>query len=249
MVENSPERHIWLEGCFNFRDLGGYTTNNGATLRWRRLFRSGEVSLMTSQDADTARVALGIRTVVDLRKPSAARDAEQGPLTQPPVRHQNVPISSLDEFVVETGWPASIEEQYLIVLRHPEAGQRIGQAISCIAEGLPEPVVFHCLSGKDRTGLVAMVLLGSLGVLDELIADDFVLTQLDMERILNRHRLDPELLRILDSVPEWSFQAPPNAIKIVLATLKSEFGSIRGYAAAQGVGELVFERLENTLLM
>jgi len=249
-VENPPERHIRLEGCFNFRDLGGYTTENGATLRWRRLFRSAEVGLMTAQDAAVVRDTLGIRTVIDLREPGAAKDAGQGLLTQPPVQHRNIPVfDNLDEWIKEVGTPPNIEEDYLTTLKHPVAALRIAQAVSGIAQGLPDPVVFHCTLGKDRTGLVAMVLLGSLGVSDEQIIEDYALTELDRGRALQRRRQDPEKVRAMETEPEGTLEAPPDAMKIVLETLRSEFGSIRRYAAAQGVSGSVFEKLENSLLV
>ena len=145
--------------------------------------------------------------------------------------------------------PPSIEEDLLAILRDHSAGKRIGQAISSIAQGLPKPVVFHCRSGKDRTGIIAMVLLGSLGVPDTQIMDDFTLAELDMDRVLQRQSEDSDRARALDRLPEWAFQAPPGGMKTVLETVKMEFGSIREYAAAQGVSKSVFEKLETSLLM
>ena len=63
-----PERHIEFEGVMNFRDLGGYRTSQGATVRWGRLFRSGGLHYMTDADVRQAR-AMGIRSVLDLRRP------------------------------------------------------------------------------------------------------------------------------------------------------------------------------------
>ena len=250
MAESSPERHIWLESCFNFRDMGGYTTESGATLQWRRLFRSGQPGLMTAQDAAVVRDTLGVRTVIDLREPGAAQDAEQGLLTQPPVHHHSVPmIDSLDEWFSKVKKPSSLEEDYLTILRHPTAAKKIAEAVTHIAEGLPHSVVFHCTMGKDRTGILAMVLLGSLGVPDEQIIEDFVLTELDLGRAMQWLRQDAARARRIKSLPEWTFEASPDTMKAVLESLKREFGSIRGYAAAQGVSESVFQKLESSLLV
>ena len=61
------ERRIDLEGCVNFRDLGGYPTTDGRTVRWRRLFRSDSPSSLTESDVETITGSLGVLSVVDLR--------------------------------------------------------------------------------------------------------------------------------------------------------------------------------------
>ena len=75
-------RHLSFERCFNFRDLGGYATEDGRRVKWRRLFRSMTPQWMTPADVEEAK-ALGIELVVDLRGP---RDDTSGPLGEPPAR-------------------------------------------------------------------------------------------------------------------------------------------------------------------
>ena len=67
MKQASDNRRIEFEGVANFRDLGGYETADGRTVRWRQLFRSDALHYMTKRDAVRARDELGIRTVIDLR--------------------------------------------------------------------------------------------------------------------------------------------------------------------------------------
>ncbi|HJM76239.1 MAG TPA: tyrosine-protein phosphatase, partial [Dehalococcoidia bacterium] len=63
------DRHIEFEATFNFRDIGGYETAGGGTVRWRRVFRSGALDLLTEADQLRFRDEFGIATVVDLRHP------------------------------------------------------------------------------------------------------------------------------------------------------------------------------------
>ena len=86
----SFERHIPFEGVFNFRDLGGYRTRDGRTVRWRRLFRSDELHLMTNAEVAEARGVLGLTTVIDLRDPKVVAQDGTGPLIKPPIAY---PIS------------------------------------------------------------------------------------------------------------------------------------------------------------
>ncbi len=91
-MEEILERHIQFEGALNFRDLGGYRTQEGRRLRWRRLFRSDKLHLMTDEDIVQARDNLGIRTVIDLREPeSVERDGVER-LIQPPIKYHHKPI-------------------------------------------------------------------------------------------------------------------------------------------------------------
>ena len=76
-MADTPTRHITFEGALNFRDLGGYASADGRTLKWGRLFRSDHLQRMTDFDTAKARDDLGIRTVIDLRQPDrTARESE-----------------------------------------------------------------------------------------------------------------------------------------------------------------------------
>ena len=68
------ERQIPLAGCLNFRDLGGYPTADGGQVRWRQLFRSDALHLLTPEDVAQLRDALGIGCVIDLRSSAVSRD-------------------------------------------------------------------------------------------------------------------------------------------------------------------------------
>ena len=76
----NQQRWLPIEGCVNFRDLGGYRNSQGQTVRWRRLFRSDALQDMTAADAAYAIEELDIRLVVDLRNPDEAERDGTGPL-------------------------------------------------------------------------------------------------------------------------------------------------------------------------
>ena len=61
-----PTRHLKLQGASNFRDLGGYPTRDGRTLRWRRLFRSNHLGHLTAADIEVVR-GLGVKSAFDFR--------------------------------------------------------------------------------------------------------------------------------------------------------------------------------------
>src|SRR3569833_937393 len=65
-LQDTPARHLALQGASNFRDLGGYATRDGRTTRWRHIFRSNHLNQLTADDIEVVR-ALGVRSAFDFR--------------------------------------------------------------------------------------------------------------------------------------------------------------------------------------
>ncbi len=250
MTVNSFERHIRFEGCFNFRDLGGYRTVDGRSVRWRRLFRSDRLQLLTEDDGFRVRNDLGIAAVIDLRPRRASGDAGRGPLAKPPTRYQSVPLydGDLAQAADRLRAVSSLAEWYAEQLRWPEFGRRIVEAQTAIAEPDIGPTVFCCTMGKDRTGMLAALILGALDVVDEDIIEDYALSSRYIGEAYDALRADPEQAANLELLPPHAFEARPETMATTLATLRSEYGSIREYLETGGAGPSLFQQLEAALL-
>src|SRR5262245_57242060 len=85
-------RLIELEGALNFRDLGGYPTGDGRRIRWRRVFRSDALHLLTAADVQRLHEELGLREVVDLRSSAERRADAQRPLDDLEIRIHHAPL-------------------------------------------------------------------------------------------------------------------------------------------------------------
>jgi protein-tyrosine phosphatase len=165
-------RDLDWEGAFNVRDLGGLETRDGRKTRWGAVVRGDSLAGLTSAGWE-ALLAHGVRTVVDLRN-----DDERGPdvAPRPPgVRTIHVPLDVIDDTEFWKGWydsPGFGTPMYYgpHIERFPE---RSAQALAAIAHAGPGGVAFHCVTGRDRTGQVAMLLLALLGVGAAEIADDY----------------------------------------------------------------------------
>ena len=96
---------------------------------------------------------------------------------------------------------------------------------------------------------MAAVILGTLGVLDVEIVEDYALTGKYMDRIIGRAVADPVRAETLQRMPPYLLEARTESMELVLMTVQSEFGSMRGYVEAQGADEMVLRRLEDTLLV
>ena len=173
------DRRIVLEGAFNFRDLGGYPAADGRTIAWRRLFRSDGLSRLTADDLARL-VDLGINTVIDLRT-AGEREREsmpEGPFT-PAVHH----LPMFDVLPSEQELVAWVDEDFLIGRYSQmldEGSAAIADAIKVLSAPRSVPGVFHCAAGKDRTGILAAVVLGVLGVPDDVIAEDYAASRAAM---------------------------------------------------------------------
>ena len=172
-------RLVPLTGGHNFRDLGGYEAADGWRVRWQLLYRSGKLSALTADDV--AQLApKGIRIVCDLRTP-----AERA-------REPSVPGFSR----AHRGWDYDVGHRSLLAAATAPGAtpEHVRDALAATYEAMPWifaeiyaqafqhiiagdlPMVFHCTAGKDRTGILAALILLVLGVPEEQVIKDYLLT-------------------------------------------------------------------------
>ncbi|QMU78803.1 tyrosine-protein phosphatase [Streptacidiphilus sp. PB12-B1b] len=219
-------RHIAFDRLHNFRDLGGYRTRDGRTLRWGRLYRSDSLGKLQGADWDRF-LALGVRTVIDLRHPweieARGRVPEADGLTYLNLSIEHRPY---DQSVIDSGvdpWRYLADRYAEVAL---DGAKEIRQALEAIASD-SAPLVFHCASGKDRTGLLAALVLGLLDVPDQDIIADFALT----ERATARLIADWQATHPTRTATWPGFdRAPADVMTHVLADLTTTYGSLHAYA-------------------
>src|SRR4051794_26473069 len=167
----------------NCRDLGGYPTADGRVTRWGCVYRSDGLDQLTDADLDVLE-AIGVRIVFDFRMDSEVDAAPSRLPDHPALKRQRLPIGDagpgeslmemllrgdITEYTVE-----GVAEIYESIL--DDAAKEFGAVVAAAADPENHAVLFHCTAGKDRTGLMAMLLLGVLGVPDDVIISDYELT-------------------------------------------------------------------------
>ena len=163
------ERFLDWEGCVNVRDLGGLRTRSGQTIRRGALVRAGRLDRLTAAGWDALREH-GVRTIVDLRNDDERADAAPESL--------HVPLDGIEDRSFWDDWIDRAEFgtplYYRAFLEHFRG--RAAGVIQAIAGAPPGGVLFHCHAGRDRTGLISILLLAALDVEPREIAEDYALS-------------------------------------------------------------------------
>ncbi len=256
---DTDARLVALEGSFNFRDLGGYPSGDGRTVRWGRLYRSDALHELTPADVVRLR-ELGLRTVVDLRTERELARSGRGPLEPEDVAFHHLAV--VKEGVAGDGATAGAEpgesvaapapagddlaERYLWYL--DVGGDAIARALSLLGSGEHYPLVFHCAAGKDRTGVLAAVVLAIAGVDRQVIVADYVITAERIRLILDRWRAEPGFAERMAKVPASRFSVEASTMKGFLDGLDSRYGGARAWAVGAGVPAGTLDRMVDLLL-
>jgi len=225
-MSDSPARHLSLQGASNFRDLGGYPTADGRTTRWRHIFRSNHLGQLTAEDIEVVR-ALGVRSAFDFR---GVEERAAGVCVVNEIAVHSLPIEPTVVAALRAELvagrltaPVAIEimrESYRNYVRHNTNSFRalFGHLLEDRA-----PLVIHCTAGKDRTGFASALILHALGVPDEIIAEDYLLTNTHYKRDATAATDWPDDVRNAIGSVETSYLAA------AFAAVDSEYGDLETY--------------------
>lgn len=250
-MANHPRRLIALEAVHNFRDLGGYPAAGGRTTKWRTLFRSDGLYRLRGANDMSRVMQLGLKSVIDLRTEREQREQGIFPIDDIEVNFHH--LSIVDVTWSDTETPEFDDEVEFLVWGYRDmleiGSSRFADAMHVLAQTESLPAVFHCAAGKDRTGVLAALLLSSLGVEDAHICADYGLTQDAMQRTIAWSKVHrPELAERYATIPKAYLAADPRAMQIILAELAQQHGSVRNYVREIGVADATVEVLGNLLL-
>lgn len=245
----SYSRHIHFESVPNFRDLGGYRTHDGHTVAWRRVFRSAALHKMNDSERARLKEEISPRAVIDLRTP---KDPEKTirVVEEIGARYCPIPFSTWPWTGGSNANPnaTNLGEIYLYRVTEKPFGARLIDALEIIADTSNHPLIFHCSAGKDRTGLLAAMVLAAVGIVDEDIVDDYARSAPFMNEIRVRMTSDPETGPAVKDLPKFQWDASAESMATFLSLLRRQYGSADGYLKAHGASSSLVDRLKLALL-
>jgi protein-tyrosine phosphatase len=234
----SPARHLNLSGASNFRDLGGYATSDGRTVRWRQIFRSNHLGHLTDDDISILR-ELGVRSAFDFRGTEERTAALCGvsEITVHSLPVEPTVVAAL-RAIAAAGTPLSTDHAVEVMRgSYRSYVQKNTQHFRSLFAHLLEdraPLVIHCTAGKDRTGFACALILHTLGVPQGVISEDYLLTNRFYRRDPNHSTdLPDEIRQVLGSVQVSFLAAAFEAIDADYGDLESYFRDSLGLGAAE----------------
>jgi protein tyrosine/serine phosphatase len=218
------ERVLVWEGCRNVRDLGGLRTRDNRMTRWGAVVRSDTPARLTAAGW-AALYAYGIRTIITLRTHGMTEEELNITLPHPELATVQAPIEDITDREFAQRWATS--DLWSTPLYYQDAlrrwPERHAAAISAIAQARPGGVLFHCIRGHDRTGIIALLLLALVGVTpDEIIADYELSPDPERDELLAREHssVRDALLSALDGLDIDSYLVLGGACQDDLAAVR-----------------------------
>jgi len=231
---------VTIPGVVNVRDLGSYPTKYpGMVTKPNLLYRSGEVSNITDEGKQRLR-ELGITTIYDLRSDTEIQKYNTPCPTIDGVDVVRTPVFKLEDYSPEmmakrfelyaSGKTEAFMELYSQILEH--GGPAFGTILRQIRDNPESGCMFHCTAGKDRTGVIAALLMKLAGVSDDAIAEDYSLTRIGRE---------PARKLIMARLAKMPFFAADNEKALNMLTSRKEvmlaflelidkkYGGVEGY--------------------
>jgi len=234
--QNEEHRLLPMDGAHNTRELGGYKTTDGKSVKWGMLFRSDKLSDISETDQEYLQ-ALGIKKIVDFR--SEEEKTEDPDIIPTGISYVEMPISvdgamrSKIEAVLKGETDREVES--FLIDANREFVTNYTDVYENFLRGLIDedaPTLFHCTAGKDRAGFAAAISLIALGVSREDVIKDYMKTNaftedrieeiLDQIKLMSLYQADAEILRPLIGVEQIY-------IETAFETAEEQYGSLENF--------------------
>ena len=250
-------RILQIPGGHNFRDMGGYTIEDGRSVKWRMLYRSGVMAGIKAGECDNIRT-LGIVSICDFRTNSErqrrpttwhegvavelhAQDYEMSAgVLQKVIRRRDIDKAQVHAIMLKT-YDTLIEEQ----------ANNFAMLFRKLSEGRA-PLVFNCSAGKDRTGVAAALVLSTLGVSRDQVVEDYLLTNEAIDSLVDILKENPGFNRLVSEQRDVVYpllRAEAEYLENAFRTIENRYGGVRGYLIERlGVTEHEIEAMKSLLL-
>jgi len=228
-----------LEGTSNTRDLGGYATKDGHSTKWHVFLRSDDLFDLTQKD----KVFLedyGLKTVIDLRS-TTEQALRPSPYEQDlKVDFYNVSLFENANPKVMVTLPLDILKSMYIemLLEHQEEIKAVLTLMANAKEGL---ILFNCAAGKDRTGVIAMLLLGLAKVPNRDIVSNYEVSFTNLKRSMFFSQRKDNISHLMYSTNDY--------MEETLRYLKAHYGNTEDYLISIGLTKEILQKLKDRFVI
>ncbi len=234
------ERLITLDGTVNFRDVGGYQSRNGQWVKWNKVYRSDSLSSLTPEDEEKLE-KMKVTVDCDLRSTNEQVMAPDrswecvkvvdchvyGETADGNFAQEKHPLYKFIHHIPEVdSYLGQIYQDVILSRASQHAFKKVFEQLLALPED--QALVYHCSAGKDRTGMMSALFLTGLGVDDETIARDYLLTnQLYTFGLKKQMPSDSEMIKLVNQMNVT--QGEGTAIKGITTTIEEGFGGFENY--------------------
>lgn len=229
-----------LENAYNVRELGGYAGKNAVT-SWNRFLRGDDISTLTQNDIIYLKT-YGVTSVLDLRSNYECELHPDALLNQEGITHYHMPfmVGKVDNIMDNVEKGIELKSFYLDLLRDQD---KVKSIMSIIADAPEGCMLFHCAGGKDRTGVLSMLLLSLVEVDTEDIMTNYQVSYINLRR--NKQMMGIELPKDFDMSCMYS---QPETIEACVNYIYDNFGSTHKYLRNCGLTDTQIEKIKQKLL-
>lgn len=258
LEDDLSQRILNVDGVANFRDIGGYMTQDGRMVKHGMIFRSGKLDQMTTAGWQTLTETLNVQWVCDMRSEEESTKAPDA-LRDDRIQYEALPLETLDDRLTQLRIIlfnrrrlrdiVPVGYKNVIVDGNPHI---FGAIIQRAADRDNLPLLIHCTAGKDRTGVAIALILALLGVPDDIIIADYTLSNLyydDFYAVGEKLARRARLLGITADHLWPLLVAEADTMRQTLEHIRTQYGSIEAYVRdAAGVRDADIMRLRDHLL-
>lgn len=231
-----------LEGVENCRELGGYSTSEGQQTTWHTFLRSSDLNALTNEDIRFLE-QYGVKHVIDLRSADEIEKMPNPLATTKFNSYINIPVIHADvSNIVFSDTGSKIADFYIELLKNSKG---ITDVLKSIASQ-DGATLFHCAAGKDRTGVIAMLLLGLAGVAKKDIVTNYEVTYSNIEQLRAKYAAQMHMYK---NVSEEMIFSKSEYIIQAYNYLIDNYGSVENYVNQLGLTEEEIQNIKNRFIL
>lgn len=238
-------RPLNLSHAYNVRDLGGYINKNNCELMKGRILRSDSLHALDDEDVKKLlSYGEGVNCVIDLRSPYEIQKEPNVFALNNETMYHSIPLyDNVQSNEIQRDFPESLCSIYIRILE--DSRKQIAQVLRIISKNTCGCTLFNCTAGKDRTGVIAMLILSLADVDERVIVSDYETSAKNMEPVF--HIMKEQMKKKGYFMPEHLLGSDSAEMEKTFDYLNEKYGGASGYLATLDIEKEELDSLKRLL--